>query len=81
MPRNTRNFWLTLNVDGRATPIETGPAAADGGFDLTVLMREDGAISDTRLRLRGHALYDGTLVLDVSVDGHPESSIRLRTNR
>jgi len=69
MPRNVRNFWLIANVDGRATPVETGPRAKDGGFSLTVLMREGGAVSGTRLYVTGYALSDGQLRVDVSVEG------------
>ena len=43
MPRNVRNFWLELNVDGRS-PVETGPKAKDGGFSLRILIRNEGCI-------------------------------------
>jgi len=81
VPQNIRNFWVIANADGRATPAALGPRAKDGGIDIVVLMREDGGVSQTRLRVHGAALYDGTLSLTVSVDGHPEQSIVLRTNR
>lgn len=44
MPRNVRNFWIELNVDGRKERVATGPRRADGGFDLTVKMRSSGDI-------------------------------------
>lgn len=81
MPRNTRNFWITVDVDGRATPIETGPRAADGGFSVSVLLREEGSISPIAVRLTGNALYDGTLVVEASVDGSPERSFKVTTTR
>lgn len=44
MPRNVRNFWLELTVDGSKTRVETGPVAKDGGFTLNILMRDKGGI-------------------------------------
>lgn len=45
MPRNTRNFWITADVDGRKGEIATGPRSKDGGFSLTVAMRSEGKIT------------------------------------
>ena len=44
MPRNVRNFWIELDVDGRKSCITTGPRSKDGGFKLTVYQREKGNI-------------------------------------
>lgn len=44
MPRNVRNFWLELRVDGRATVIQAGPRAKNGGFHLTIKQRDEGNI-------------------------------------
>ncbi len=44
MPRNVRNFWLELDVDGKRTRVETGPQSKDGGFSLDVKMRDEGGI-------------------------------------
>ena len=82
MPRFVRNFWLRLRVDGRATPIETGPATVEGGFDLTILMREEGAISEKRVRVYGDVTRDGTLILHAYVDGGgPGKSLTVTTRR
>ena len=40
-PRNVRNFWLDLDVDGR-NPIATGPRSSLGGFCPRIFMREAG---------------------------------------
>jgi hypothetical protein len=44
MPRNVRNFWLELEVDGKKTKVATGPVRKDGGFTLDVKMRDMGCI-------------------------------------
>ena len=36
MPRNVRNFWLNLSVDGKRTDVASGPVAKDGGFELRI---------------------------------------------
>ena len=37
-----RNFWIEVEVDGRKTPVALGPVAKDGGFELTVYVRDAG---------------------------------------
>jgi len=44
MPRNVRNFWLELQVDGRKSEVKTGPRRKDGGFSQKVFIREKGLI-------------------------------------
>lgn len=65
MPRNVRNFWLTLTVDGRK-PLCAGPVSRDGGFDLHMQIRDQGAVRDAGY-IRGRVvngklviLYEGT---------------------
>lgn len=58
MPRNVRNFWLNLCVSGRKSNVETGPRSASGGFDLEILMRENGSISDERIVIQGRVVPD-----------------------
>lgn len=69
MPRNVRNFWLELEIDGRPTKIAAGPRASDGGFTLHIGIREDGGIADQRLVIFGSALPDGTLTVTADVIG------------
>jgi hypothetical protein len=61
MPRNVRNFWVTLHVDGRETPVETGPRAKDGGFKIVIQQRENGGISNKTFEVIGRVLPDGLL--------------------
>lgn len=61
MPRNVRNFWIELQVDGRYTPIATGPVSKDGGFRVKVRIRENGTISDNYVELIGVASPNGNL--------------------
>jgi hypothetical protein len=68
VPRNVRNFWITLNVDGKKTPVATGPRSRAGGFRCRILMRGDGAISDEDLVVEG-SNHKGLLRLTVWVRG------------
>jgi hypothetical protein len=73
MPRNVRNFWLTLEVDGKKAVVATGPTGKDGGFDLRIRYRNDGAIADEFIRVRGFAQANGALVLDGQLYKNGES--------
>lgn len=79
MPRNVRNFWLQLSVDGRETKVETGPQSKDGGFDLEILMRNRGEI-ERPIRVMGIAREDGSLELLV-LDRKTNKKIEIRTER
>ena len=61
MPRNVRNFWLELDVDGRKNKIAAGPASKEGGFRLSIYMRDRGDVQLVGY-IRGRA-YGGDLDL------------------
>jgi len=63
MPRNVRNSWVDLSVDGRSD-IGTGPASADGEMAARFFVRDKGNVvkSVTVLTL---VLSDGSLLLRV----------------
>ncbi len=63
--RNVRNFWITLNVDGEATTVATGPSGADGGFSLSILMRDHGGAVEA-MRVAGFVIEDE---LTLTIDG------------
>lgn len=65
MPRNVRNFWIELTIDGAAKRIET--RSKDGGFTLTILQRDKGGIIGA-LDIVGIAQRDGGLRLVASSD-------------
>jgi hypothetical protein len=44
MPRNVRNFWIEIEVDGRKERIACGPKSASGGFTMKLLMRNEGEV-------------------------------------
>lgn len=67
-PRNVRNFWLSATIDGRKETIGTGPVRADGGFDLTIKMRNKGGVMDA-VEVLGRADKDGNIVLKVRAIG------------
>jgi len=68
MPRNVRNFWLNINVDGRKAKVGTGPRSRSGGFRCQVLQRADGAIHHDDITVEG-IVRDGLLDLKVWVGG------------
>lgn len=69
MPRNVRNFWIELSVDGKATKVATGPQGKDGGFDLLVKQRDQGGII-VALAVIGRAKYVGDEIhLTLTADG------------
>lgn len=71
MPRNVRNLWLTLDVDGRKSVVQTGPIAKDGGFTLRIQIRRDGQVCEAGY-LYGSAALDGTLSVTWEAPGTDE---------
>ena len=68
MPRNVRNWWIELSVDGKKTAVATGPRSRGGGFRCKVLQRADGAIHHEDITVEG-IHKDGLLELKVWVSG------------
>jgi hypothetical protein len=79
MPRNVRNFWLELSVDGNASKVGTGPRAKDGGFELSILMRDGGGIKRA-LSVRGYE-DNGVLKLCVGTNDTPGWDTVIETKR
>ena len=68
MPRCERNFWIELDVDGKKTRVATGPRSKDGGFSMTIYMRDEGG-AETAARIRGEVLWGGgELALNIAPD-------------
>lgn len=65
MPRNVRNFWLELEVDGKKQRIATGPRSAGGGFSLAIRIRSCGAVKEAAV-LQGYVLDGDNLWLTFS---------------
>jgi len=53
MPRNVRNFWIAANIDGRQSNLSGGPKSKDGGFSMSIQIRDDGDVLDA-LHIRGY---------------------------
>lgn len=64
MPRNVRNFWIKGQIDGVENNVEFGPKTKEGGFSLTVSMRDKGEIC-VPITIVGRA-EDGKLTLNLS---------------
>lgn len=67
MPRNVRNFWIEVEIDGRTTKLAGGPQSKDGGFVLTIKQRSKGSIIEP-LHIQGYAQEDRTLRMTISTD-------------
>lgn len=79
MPRNVRNFFLQIDVDGKKTRVATGPRKKDGGFRCQVLMRSDGEIYNDNVVIEGRE-HQGVLTLFITA-GSSEEHIFTRTTK
>jgi hypothetical protein len=79
MPRNVRNFWLVLEVDGKRARVETGPISKSGGFKLVVLQRDKGSVVRT-MEVEGTAKENGQLVLSAYAVGQ-DGELHVTTER
>lgn len=66
MVAHVRNFWIEADIDGRWTALKGGPRSRDGGFSLTVYIRDNGGILRA-VEMNGIARSDGTLVVSTNV--------------
>ena len=78
MPRNVRNFWIDLEVDGR-TRVQTGPREKDGGFTSTIYIRDKGSVQ-AALHVRGREM-GGTLRLEIEPLVQWDGEITIQTER
>lgn len=77
MPRNVRNFWIELDVDGSKKSIGTGPRNKDGGFNLTIKQRSMGGII-TSAEIIGRVTTSGEIVLSVRTKGDQLTTTTVR---
>jgi hypothetical protein len=62
-----RNFWITLSCDGLKTKVATGPIKTDGGFQLTIHMRDHGQ-SVKAMKIQGYVSTSGWLKVEAISD-------------
>lgn len=80
MPRNVRNFWIELSIDGKTyRHVATGPVSKDGGFEATIKIRDNGGIKDA-LHIRGYE-DNGTLHLWTKDVASGDITTRIETRR
>jgi len=72
-----RNFWLDATIDGRKTELSGGPRSKEGGFELTIYMRDRGSIRRA-LNVSGWE-HQGKLTLRISAP--LETKIEIETER
>lgn len=68
-PKPVRNWWITTEIDGRATTLAGGPRSKDGGFTLRIYQRDEGEI-DTAAIIEGKIAHDGELLLIYEIAGN-----------
>lgn len=44
MPRNVRNLWMEIHINGRVNPLVGGPASADGQTNGVIYIRHKGGV-------------------------------------
>lgn len=58
MPRNLRDFWVELDVDGYANGVARGPKRRGGGFQLDIAVASHGE-SEPLVQVVGLPLTNG----------------------
>lgn len=66
-PRNVRNFWVEVTIDGQTTKLCGGPVAKEGGISVRIHIRQDGKVIEDAMTVRGTAHPDGGLEIVASV--------------
>jgi hypothetical protein len=80
MPKNVRNFWVNVEVDGRSSALASGPVAKDGGFTCGISVRHKGEVCNNAVMITGRVNPDGTL--EIKINGFdPETNARIGTLR
>ena len=78
-----RNWWGTIDVEGRKEAITFGPRSSGGEFTLTLCQRDHGE-SRLALDVYGRVNSDGTLLLTVrghELPGLPPQTLVVQTER
>ena len=75
-PRNVRNFWLELDIDGRKSRIATGPVNTLGGFSLVVKARNRGEVCEAFV-IHGVVKADHSTSISCHPSHSPEICIKL----
>ena len=65
MPKNVRNFFLDLGVDGRNSDVRTGPVAPDGGMAGVLYIRRNGEVCEAA-SISCVAFADGSLEIRIA---------------
>ena len=74
MPRNVRNFWVEVEVDGYKNPITFGPREKDGGFEMVIKQRKEGKVA-IGAYIRGYVTKEGKIVLTIESGQEPNSML------
>ena len=67
MPRNLRDFWVTLAVDGYSKLVSRGPKRRGGGFDIDINVASHGE-PRRLMRISGTHLQNGKNRVIIALD-------------
>lgn len=77
MPRNVRNFWIDLDLDGYEKVIGAGPKTKEGGFSTQIYIRNRGCVEKI-LSINGRAIGNELILSAETVDGKSLKYTRTR---
>ena len=63
-----RNFWIEASIEGRASLLQGGPRAKDGGMNITLYQRDNGFVAKA-VHIFCFVNREGQLVTRVDVPG------------
>lgn len=68
MPRNVRNAWIDVEIDGQRSRLKGGPKNANGGLSATLFVRERGTVAlGCTMSARPVTLPEGKTMIRVEI--------------
>jgi len=81
-PRNVRNFFIKVKVDGKQKTVATGPRGKDGGLYIRLYQRDNGEVTNP-ISIWCHVNQKGELITEVDYPrlGYPEQKVILHATQ
>ncbi len=77
-PRSVRNWWITIDVDGKETQVNLGPRSAAGGFSMRIYQRHNRSVCPA-LHIGAYAIDEALTMTITNKDArviHTTKSVR-----
>lgn len=81
MPRNVRNFWISVTADGVKHSLATGPRTSGGEATITVQYRRNGDVSSLPVTISCKCDRDGKLSILAAVPSSAEPILLSESRR